>query len=267
MNTFESIIHEPAADYHAKSQRGEYLSSHMLADFRKCPALYHRKLNGEIQEVESTAFTLGRAAHTLILEGRGAFDDAYFIGEPINPKTGDPFGKNTKAYAEWAAGQTKEVIAPKDFEFLMKLQAAVWMHPAASDLLIAGEAEGVVRAEYCGMKCQIRMDWFNPERGIIDLKTCDDLTWFEADSRRFGYIAQLAFYRAVLRMRLGCNVPVHIIAVEKREPFRAGVWRVSAEALDCAEQENAAAIARLIACRQNGVWPTGYEEIRCLDNL
>lgn len=267
MNTFESIIHEPAADYHAKSQRGEYLSSHMLADFRKCPALYHGKLTGEVREPESTAFLLGRAAHTLILEGRTAFDEQYFIGEPVNPRTGEPFGKNTKAYAEWAAAQDKEPFSPKDFEFLVKLQAAVWMHPAASDLLIAGEAEGVVRAEYCGMKCQIRMDWFNPERGIIDLKTCDDLTWFEADSRRFGYIAQLAFYRAVLRMRLGCNVPVHIIAVEKREPFRAGVWRVSAEALDCAEQENAAAIARLIACRQNGVWPTGYEEIRCLDNL
>lgn len=102
---------------------------------------------------------------------------------------------------------------------------------------------------------------------IYNLKTCDDLTWFEADARRFGYIGQLAFYRAILRMRLGRNVPIHIIAVEKREPYRTGVWRISDESLDLGEQENAAAIARLIACRQNGVWPTGYEEIRILDNI
>lgn len=267
MNSYNFIIHEPAEDYHARSKSGEYLSSHMLADFRKCPALYHKKLNGEIQESESAAFALGRAAHTLILEGRGAFDDAYFIGEPINPKTGESFGKNTKAYAEWAAEQTKEVIAPKDFGFLVKLQKSVWRLSIATDLLTHGEAECVVRAEYCGMKCQIRMDWFNPTRGIIDLKTCDDLTWFEADARRFGYIGQLAFYRAVLRQRFGRNVPIHIIAVEKREPYRCGVWQISEEALDFSEQENVAAIARLAACRQNGIWPTGYEQIRILDNL
>lgn len=267
MVTRDFIIYEPAADYHAKSRNGEYLASHMLADFRKCPAFYHGKLAGEIRELESVAFSMGRAAHMLILEGRTVFEKQYLIGEPVNPRTGEPFGKNTKAYAEWAAAQAKEPLSPKDFEFLMKLQVAVWQHPAVSDLLTEGQAEGVVRAEYCGVKCQIRMDWFNPERGIVDLKTCDDLTWFEADSRRFGYIDQLAFYRAVLRMKLGCNVPVYIVAVEKREPFRSGVWRVSAEALDFTEQENAAAIARLIACRQNGVWPTGYEEVRVLDNL
>jgi hypothetical protein len=37
----------------------------------------------------------------------------------------------------------------------------------------------------------------------VDLKTCDDLTWFEADSRRYGYAHQLAFYRAVLKKALG----------------------------------------------------------------
>ena len=267
MNSYNFIIHEPSEVYHARSRSGEYLSSHMLADFRKCPALYHKKLNGGIQETESTAFALGRAAHTLILEGRGVFDDSYIVGEPINPKTGESFGKNTKAYAEWAAEQTKEVIAPKDFGFLVKLQLAVWNHPVTAELLTNGEAEGVVRVEYCGLKCQTRMDWFNYEHGIVDLKTCDDLTWFEADARRFGYLRQLAFYRAVFRMRFGQNVPIHIIAVEKREPFRCGVWKIVDEALDFSEQENAAAISRLISCRQNGIWPTGYEEVRILDNI
>ena len=37
------LIHESAEEYHAKAKH--YLSSHQLADFRKCPQLYYRKSN------------------------------------------------------------------------------------------------------------------------------------------------------------------------------------------------------------------------------
>lgn len=49
------------------------------------------------------------------------------------------------------------------------------------------------------------MDWFSCEYGIVDPKTGDSLKWFEADCRRFGYIYQMAFYRAVLRESIGAN--------------------------------------------------------------
>jgi hypothetical protein len=110
------------------------------------------------------------------------------------------------------------------------------------------------------------MDFFNEELGLIDLKTCDDLTWFESDARRFSYVYQLAFYRAVLCEASKIKYPVHIIAVEKKEPFRCGVWRISSEALDFAEMENKAAIERLKKCRAENVWPTGYEEVRIINN-
>jgi hypothetical protein len=32
-----------------------------------------------------------------------------------------------------------------------------------------------------------------------------------------------------------------------------------------ARQENEAAIRRLLACRKNNHWPTGYEEVRLLN--
>ncbi|MFM2011245.1 MAG: hypothetical protein RLZZ396_29, partial [Planctomycetota bacterium] len=38
---FSFLIHESADLYHAKAKH--YLSSHQLADFRKCPQLYYRK--------------------------------------------------------------------------------------------------------------------------------------------------------------------------------------------------------------------------------
>ena len=76
----------------------------------------------------------------------------------------------------------------------------------------------------------------------------------------------MAFYRAVLAQVLdGLLVPVHIVAVEKKEPFRCGVWRVSDDTLATAQCDIESAIHRLLRCRDLGGWPTGYEGIRILE--
>ena len=257
---------EPAEAYHAQADR--YLSSHQLLDFIKCPWLHRKKAVGLIEEAESTSYLVGRAAHTRILEGPDALETDFALGGPINDKTGKPFGAATKAFAEWAAIQGKPVLSHDQVELIEQMASGVDMNDEALALLLYGRAEGVLRAEYCGTPCQIRIDWTNPGRGIVDLKTCDDLTWFEADARRYGYHRQMAFYRAVLGQALsGTLVPVHLIAVEKKEPFRCGVWRVGDDTLAQAQRENEAAIRRLLACRENDDWPTGFEDIRILDVL
>ena len=83
------ITHESAGEYHARSRSGEFMSSHQLAEFRDSPALYYKKICGEVeQQSESTAFIIGRAAHALILEGRDGFDRDFIVSDgPINPKT------------------------------------------------------------------------------------------------------------------------------------------------------------------------------------
>ena len=49
-------------------------------------------MQGKIKKTESAAFILDRAAHSLILEGRDAFDREYVVSDgPINPKTGGEF--------------------------------------------------------------------------------------------------------------------------------------------------------------------------------
>ena len=242
------FIHVPAEEYHADARAGKFLSSHLLGDFRRSPSLYHKKLTGEIPPSESPALLLGRAAHSLILEGRAAFDEEFRVSNgPLNPKTGEAYGRLTKAYAEWAAEQTRAVVSEKDFGFLVKLQRAVWLNRVASELLAEGFAEGTVR--------------------LVDLKTCDSLDYFEGSARAYGYAHQMAFYRAILREATEETVPVHLIAVEKNEPLRCGVWRVADAVLDEAERQNAAAIARLLECRRTDTWPTGYEDVRLLCDL
>jgi len=257
------LLCEPADVYHAKA--GEYLSSHLLADFRKCPPLYWQKVSGQIVDQDRPAYLVGRAAHTLILEGRERFDQDFAIGGPINPKTGEPFGSATKAFVEWQAQHGKAVLTQSQYALVQAMADSVRSHLEADELLRDGIAEGVVRTEYCDVPAQIRLDYFDPTKGIVDLKTTDDLTWFEADARRYGYAHQLAFYQAVLAKVIGLPMPVFMVAVEKRNPYRTGVWQVSDDTLRIARQENEAAIRRLLHCKAKNYWPTGYEERRVFD--
>lgn len=259
------LIQEPYEVYRAKS--AEHLGSHRLSEFRKNPLLFHKKEQGMVPEEDRTAYLLGRAAHTLILEGRDVFETTYAVGGPVNPKTGERFGSRTKAFQDWADMQAKSVLTDEQAMLVERLHGSVRDHKHARELLSQGVAEGVVRVEYVGTPCQARLDWLNPERGIVDLKTCDKLDWFEVEGRGFGYIHQMAFYRALCALVLGETVPVWFIVVEKQEPFRCGVWRVSEDVLAAAQKENEAALRRLLNFRETDVWPTGYEEVRVLDYL
>lgn len=254
---------ETAEQYHARAV--DFLSSHQLIDFMKCPWLHFKKHAGLIEDKDSPAYLVGRAAHSRILEGRDVYEASFALGGPVNPKTGRPFGANTKAFHEWADAQGKPVLSHEQVELIENISSGVSMNNEAVDLILYGRSEGALRTEYCGLPCQIRIDWTHPHRGIVDLKTCDVIDWFEADARRYRYANQLAFYQSVLAQVIDEHVPVYIVAVEKREPFRCGVWRLSDDTLASARAENEASIRRLIACRETSSWPTGYEQIRVLE--
>jgi len=254
---------EPAAEYHAKA--GEYLSSHQLLDFMKCPWLYRKKQLGLMMNADTPAMLLGRAAHVRILEGRNVYESQFAFGGPVNPKTNKPFGSKTKAFAEWAEAQGKPVLSHDNVELIEQMASGVAMNDEAIDLLLYGRSEGVIRTTYCRRPCQARLDWVHPHRGIVDLKTTADLTWFENDAKRRRYQNQMAFYQAVLAQVIGEYVPVYLIAVEKTEPFRCGVWRLGDNTLAIARQENEEAAGRLRRAWEIDAFPTGYEVIRILD--
>lgn len=274
MNKPNYILDIPADEYHKATKDNKFLSSHRLAIFRRCPAEYKKVRDGEIVQGETAAFLLGRATHTLILEGRTKFDAEFTVSEgPVNEKTGKPYGTDTKAYKEWAEAQETPIIRTADFELIEKMRVAVDAHEVAHDLLRDGFAEGTVRATWGRVPVQARPDWFDPERGIlVDLKTCNDLDRFRFDVRDFGYVFQLAFYERCLRLAgYTSAVPITpwLIAVEKKEPFRVGVYKLTSATIADANEmlmrdehtrmDNDAMIAEFEECLTSNKWPTRYE--------
>ena len=259
------LIRESAEEYHARSK--EFLTGHQLADFRRCPALYRKRKLGPVGDEDRPAHLIDRALRTLVLKGRDQFEAEYAVGGPINPQTGEMFGPTTREFAEWAEVQGKAALTLEQFDLVESMADGVRANGLAMDLLSEGIAEGVVRTEYCGVPSQIRIDWFDPHRGIVDLETCDDLTRFEADAKHHGYVHHVAFRRAVLAQVIAVLMPMFLISVERELPYRCGVWKVHDDALAQARRDNEAAIERLKRCGATDTWSTGYEECRVLDAI
>jgi hypothetical protein len=120
------------------------------------------------------------------------------------------------------------------------------------------------------------LDWFT-EIGetpvIVDLKTCYDLDSFEYDAKKFMYGIQFAFYQQILlrsifdEYEIEAAIPpkVFAIAVEKKEPFRCGVWEVSDSTLGLCAEKILISIAALENCQRAGEYPTLYEAVRNLN--
>jgi hypothetical protein len=277
------LIDEPFEVYLAK--REEYLTSHQLMDFMRCPKLYYLKKTGALTADPSkinSELILGSAAHKLILEGRREFDKCYAIGAPVNERTGKEYGRDTQAFAKWAEQQCAEkgsaigFITTEQWYVVSNMAYAVSKHTEAQTLLHHGVAERVLRSDFCGIPVQSRLDWFT-EIGetpvIVDLKTCNDLDSFEYDAKRFMYGIQFAFYQQILLRAVfdeydvdnAIPAKVYAIAVEKKEPFRCGVFEVSDVTLGYFHTKLTAAIESLKECQRAGEYPTLYEAVRILN--
>lgn len=262
--TQDDFIWETSDVYHSKAQ--DYLSSHQLMSYIKSPIGYIRRK--QQPPADSSSFFLGRAVHTMILEGGEVFFKQYVIGGPVNEKTGKPYGTNTIKYQEWLdnlAVQNKEGVSETDFLTIETAENCVHSHAIANDLLDYGFPEATVRATYNGIECQIRIDWYNfKKQCIVDLKTTRNIEKFPYDFRDYLYANQLSFYQNVFNCRFGFYPEVYIIAAEIAEPFRVGVFKITDGTLEDAREVNEGNMVKFMESKRSGRYPTLYEDLRVL---
>ena len=264
------------AAYHAAAARGERISFHSLMDFVKNGKEYHERITGALPPKEETReMFFGIAAHKLILEGREAFADEYKVADgPVNPRTGAPFGRETKAFTEWLATQDKPVVSSDEAAQILLMEKAVRSHEIAAQLLAQGEAETPLYFRWCGLSCQSCLDWIAPPREsggralIVDLKTTADIDRFVWQARDFRYIEQLAFYKRAYEENAALDADCYIIGVERPRANgpapRCGVWHILAADLDEAEDWLMQQLNALAEARELNEWRDGYEALRTL---
>jgi hypothetical protein len=206
------IKNQPAEEYHAHPAIGSTTAKLAL----KSMQLFRDRQTGVYAVEDKAHFQVGRLAHMMLLEP-ARFAECVTTSGPINERTGAPYGRDTKAYAEWQkANPGLTVVDP-------------WLHTAflrmpeeVRTVLKGGETEVSAYQEIDGLPVKCRSDHL---RGtvITDLKTIKDVDDWPREIRRRAYWFSAAWYRRVMLAETGKPHSFRLIFMEKNAPWR---WRI-----------------------------------------
>lgn len=184
--------------------------------------LFGDRVLGIDKQEDRPHFEIGRLVHQAVLEPE-LFATRVVTQGPTNPKTGEPYGRGTKAFAAWQEeNPTLTVVEP-------------WIHLAIErmpenvcEILSAGQNEMSVFQTAQGVRVKCRPD--NWQGGMIwDLKTIADADDCERAITRRKYWFSQAWYRMVCELETGRPHDMGFIFVEKKAPYRWRVVRLAAD--------------------------------------
>lgn len=235
-----------SAEYHADEALG---STSLKTLATRTPAHYqwdrtHPKF--------SDAFTLGTAAHSIILEGDAS---GIVIVEADNWLT-----KAAKEMKAHALAEGRQPLLKKEWEQVNGMRNAVMGHPKAAELLTGHRAEESVFWEEDGLTLKCRPDAWQSGR-LVDLKTTVDASprAFGKTAYNFGYHQSAAHYIDGVKAATGEELPFTFVLVEKTAPYLVSVVELDAEAIASGRDLNTRAKAIYRECTANGNWP-GYPD-------
>ena len=205
---------------------------------------------------ERPHFSVGRAAHHLLLLGRHGFDDEFVVRPE---QWSDWRSKDAKQWRDDMREAGKTIITANELNDIVGMAKALGAHP----LVRAGILDGLVersiiyRDEETGVYVKSRPDAIPADEDFSDLKTVaaldDDSVQRSITS--FGYHQQGATVRSAARA-IGIEMKSFaLVCVQKPRPYNVRVVQIKPEDLDMGEQQNRVANWAFKEGVANDVWP------------
>ena len=196
-------------NYYSAEVNKEFFSVSQFKDFLKCPAMAVAKLRGEYAEEEGRALLLGSYVDEMLTGTDSSLSS--FIEQnyaKIYKKNGDP-------YADIA--QANETVArirrqPKMMHYL------------------SGEHQVIMTGEIEGVPFKIKMDSFDPDEYITDLKYMASLlspNLFQPMIKYWGYDIQAAVYQEIVKQNIGKKLPFFFDVATKENPAHLALGEIS----------------------------------------
>ena len=257
----KNILNISDDEYFRRCYGGDTMTAHMLRLFARSPLLYFNTISQPRPADTNPAYKFGRAVHAYILQGEDVFNETFIAHDgPVNQKTGKPYGPTSNAYIEFFAAMNKTPVSMDEFSIIRKMDVAVSQHKDVK--LNDGIAEAVLQATWNGVNCASKMDWISQDGShLVDVKSCDSLEGFKYDINQYNYLQQMGFYWNMLKLNGANPTCVELLAVEKKDPYRAGLFRIDTRVLE----EEAEGIGKLLdeykECKAMNVWPPRFEDV------
>lgn len=252
----------PIKNYHSGDLcEGPSISSSGLRKlFRESPAHYWATspLNlNRIEEPESGALVLGRAAHHLLL-GEDNFSTLFIM----RPERWDSWRANdAKTWKAEQEDQGRTVLIPQQIERIRGMARSLAAHPLVRAGILNGEIEQslVWKDEETGIWLKARPDAIPNDSGdFADLKTCESVKTeaLERAIGSFGLPQQGALVNLgahkVLKLK---NTSFSLVFVESEPPHCVRIVTMRDEDLARGERQNRAALHIFAKCLASNEWP------------
>lgn len=210
----------------------------------------------------STAFDVGTAVHTLVLEPH--LKGTVWCG----PETRR--GKDWKDQYAAAAAEDAVLLTEGDYQIAVDMANSVRSNAAAAELLggdLLVEASVFSHDEATGVDMRCRPDgWRKDIAAVIDLKTTIDPSpqGFAKQVANFGYHLQDQFYRRTM-LNDGHEVDRFIfIAVGKDAPYPVGVYELDFQSLDEGAMGVQYALEKFSNALKTNVWDYGFGDLQTI---
>lgn len=198
-------------------------------------------------ETESTPLMRGSAVHCLLLDGEDEFNATYYTGGPINDKTGETYGRKTKAFQSWINDQGD----PDGTHFLTE-QEMRDVHGMADAVRADGFADALITMAggerelslfwtetIAGqtIPCKARLDWWHTDVGLVDAKSTDDpepRAFAKSIANRGWHIQAFWYPRGAVMTGLNQITPQYgWVAMQSRAPYKVAPYRPDQFMLMC----------------------------------
>lgn len=257
-NQPQPVYGMPMENYHSLKS---CMSNSGIKQFMRSPAHYKAWLDTP-DAASSPALTLGRMAHTFVLEPNTIRQRYEQVPSSIN--------KRTKAYQEikqQAQDDGKELIDETEWVEMCRLRKSVMDNPYAKAVLSKGKAEASFFWQDAEHQThgKARADWYDGDL-IADLKTAKDASpaVFERDAFKLGYHIQAAWYVDGVEAVTGTKPSFYFVVVEKEPPYAVAVYKASSELIQFGRTAYKQVLQKYKECLITGVWPAYEEKVHVL---
>ena len=196
-------------NYYSKTAHSKFMSVSQFKRFVQCPAAAMAELKGEYVPERGRALLLGSYVDECLTGTEQSLRK--FIEENYS----ELYKKNGELYADVA--QALETVKRVEQQPLM-------MH------YLSGKHQVIMTGEIEGVPFKIKMDSFDPEEYIADLKYMASLrspNLFTPMVEYWGYDLQAACYQEIVYQNTGKRFPFYFVVATKEKPAHLGVGQIS----------------------------------------
>ena len=197
------------SNYYSPEMNKKYFSVSQYKDFMKCPAMAMAKLTGEYEPDFGRALLLGSYVDEMLTGTEESIKQ--FLVEHMP----DLFKKNGDRYADVQQAD-ETILRIRKQPLMMKY--------------LSGQHQVIMTGKIEGVPFKIKMDSFDPDEYIADLKYMASLrspNLFQPMVQYWSYDTQAAVYQEIVRQNIGKQLPFYFVVATKEKPAHLAVGEIS----------------------------------------